>query len=157
MILVKCSTAAHDRTDIDHARRIVGGARPDQDRQQRLGQVKQARHVHIHHLFPGCVRELAKRRAPGDPGIVHQDVQGVGAVRDLLDQRGDPLFGTDIACEPFDAAGTAHGVQLLCHGHAGIPLAAGDQHARARHHQPCGGHAPDSGRASGDKRHLARQ
>jgi len=71
-------------------------------RPQRMGHVEQARQVGVDHFLPLRGGHLVEHRVAGDPGVVHQNVDGSDLGLDLGDPGGTgvilrdrPLIGRD--------------------------------------------------------------
>ena len=95
--------------------------------------------------------KLLVGRPPADAGIVHQNMQLVGAAAHFRDQRRMALRSRQIAGKPFSRTGRAHAIQFRCNRLACIALARTDENTRTGLNKRLGHHAADAGRAASDQ------
>ena len=120
-----------------------------------LGDHEEAGRVRLDHLPETLDRHRLGRRAPGDAGVVDEDIETAVALRDLVDERFDRRRVGHVAARGADVE--AGGAQLGLGRLQPLGTSAGDRHRRAGLGQPLGDLSAQPARAAGDERHPAGQ
>ena len=145
---------AVNRADIDHPRRACALPRRAQERQQLLRQKEHAFDVGVHHLVPAHFGKLVQRRAPGGPGVVHQNVERGLALGQLGCQAFYPGQGGQVGGQG-DALAAVGLAQALGCGLAGVGFARGDIDLGTLGQKAGGNHLANAARAAGHQRGFA--
>jgi hypothetical protein len=145
---------AVDAADVHDARRVVGGGRLLEERQEGPRQEERRLQVQVEHLVPGRLGERGQRFAPGGPGVVDEDVQ---LVLPLAHRGGQPdalLLAGQVG---RDRPHLPERREPLDGGVPGLGLAGADVDARPGLEEAAGHHQADPAGAAGDHGDLAGQ
>ena len=129
-----------------------GLRRGEQHRREIAGEREQARDVDAHHPLPGLPRIGLQRLAPGEAGVVDENVQDIGARASLGRERCDAGFVRDRAAETL--ARPERG-ELVRRRLASLGLARGDQHPRPGAQERLRADPAEAGRPAGHQRGAA--
>ena len=132
--------------------RLLRGAGRLEQRQEELGGVKHAFHVHVEHPRPRGGVLLGQRGPPVGARVVHQDVERVPLGGHRLAQAPAALLGGQVG---HHVGALALARELVGHPLERLLFARRDDHAHARLHEPRGDHGADAATATGDHRPLA--